>query len=383
MTSLVTTKLGTKENPHPYKKGQKRNEGEYYLNENGEIRFFKWGKMNKCNRNFGMESQRISYSEISDRFMNSQSTLLWDENDHKEKYKNNKTRIPYICGFCGKTSDCSWMILVDRERKGNPIVCEPCGRKVAGKKARATYNDLCDIIKNSDYILLWNEEQYNKMYSGATDINIPFKSETCGHDFITSRTGMISRIRREQTKCYDCNCVTGHAKGVWKKFYNEETGEYQCKVCKIWKNLQDNYYKPNRDHYLHTCNDCEKIKRDNKILNLSEMDFINKLVRDCIQRHNMRVKKGRKFKSELDIIPEYILKLLEKTDNTCVRTGVKLVLKINADPNFQCSIDRIDSNDTYTESNIQLVSTRYNRSKMNNNDEDFIKFCKLVAEHNK
>lgn len=389
MTSLELEEkqLGSQENPHPYTGwGQKRNEGEYYLNKNGEIRYFKWNKMNKCNRNFGKQSTRISYSELSDRFMNEKSTLLWDENDHKEKYKNSKSKIPYNCGCCGKKTSCSWMILVDRKKKGNPVVCNPCAKKLAGKKGRSTYKNLCDIIKNSDYILLWNEEQYNKMYSGATDINIPFKSKTCGHNFKSSRTGMISRTTDDghycNKKCPDCNSVVGHAKGVWKKHYNEETEKYQCKVCKIWKNLQDNYRRIN-GNYLHTCNDCEKIKRDNKILNFSEMDFINKLVRDCIQRHKMRVKNGRKFKSELDIIPEYILKLLEKTDNTCARTGVKLVLKMNADPNFQCSIDRIDSDDTYTKSNIQLVSTRYNKRKMNDTDEDFIKFCKRVAEANK
>ena len=77
------------------------------------------------------------------------------------------------------------------------------------------------------------------------------------------------------------------------------------------------------------------------------MDFINKLVRDCIQRHKMRVKNGRKFKSELDIIPEYILKLLEKQIIRVPEPELNLYLNERS-PNFQCSIDRIDSDDTYT-----------------------------------
>ena len=229
---------------------------------------------------------------------------------------------------------------------------------------------------------MWNEEEYNEMYSHAMTTKMPFKSKTCGHEFKTSRSGMIDRIRRKQIKCYDCNCVQNQAKTSWKKYYNEETEKYQCKVCHKWKNLEDNYrYLDNC--YLRTCNDCEKIKRDNIRVNLSEIDVIIKLVKDCITRHKARVKNGREFISKLDITPKSIIDLIEKTNNTCAKTGVKLVWKINADENFQGSIDRIDSDDTYAVSNIQLVSTRYNKRKMNDTDEDFIKFCKRVAETNK
>ena len=50
---------------------------------------------------------------------------------------------------------------------------------------------------------------------------------------------------------------------------------------------------------------------------------------------------------------------------------------------FRGSLDRIDSNDTYCKNNIQLVCFWANTAKNNSTHGDFIKYCKMVAEHNK
>lgn len=48
---------------------------------------------------------------------------------------------------------------------------------------------------------------------------------------------------------------------------------------------------------------------------------------------------------------------------------------------YSCSIDRIDSNIDYHDGNIQLVTSRTNLTKGNMSNEEFVSYCKSVAEY--
>ena len=116
--------------------------------------------------------------------------------------------------------------------------------------------------------------------------------------------------------------------------------------------------------------------------NWTREKFIEEKIKECYRRHNDRVKKGRKFDNETNITVEDILKLIEKQSNKCRLTGIELIWKINSGKHM-ATIDRIDSNKTYTKDNVQLLCWWANQAKMNDTDEDMINYCKMVAEHNK
>lgn len=69
----------------------------------------------------------------------------------------------------------------------------------------------------------------------------------------------------------------------------------------------------------------------------------------------------------------------------CQRTGIKFDLETkgrairNA---YAPSIDRIDSSKGYTIDNTQIVCDMYNHGKGQHSDEEFIKFCHIVAAKN-
>ena len=72
-----------------------------------------------------------------------------------------------------------------------------------------------------------------------------------------------------------------------------------------------------------------------------------------------------------------IKKIVES--KTCALSGRTLVFTIGHDDSP--SIDRINSNNGYTKSNIQIVTSRVNVAKNNMTDEEFIKMCVDVARH--
>ena len=49
---------------------------------------------------------------------------------------------------------------------------------------------------------------------------------------------------------------------------------------------------------------------------------------------------------------------------------------------FAPSVDRKDNSGGYTNENIQIVSNLYNTGKGQHTDDEFIKFCHMVAERN-
>lgn len=65
----------------------------------------------------------------------------------------------------------------------------------------------------------------------------------------------------------------------------------------------------------------------------------------------------------------------------CSISGLPLTLEVDATDGS--SIDRIDSNKGYFTDNVQVVSKRVNVAKNTMTDEEFIKMCESVTNHQK
>ncbi len=71
-----------------------------------------------------------------------------------------------------------------------------------------------------------------------------------------------------------------------------------------------------------------------------------------------------------------------KQDKKCVLSGILLTFPtttVSFDGN--ASLDRIDSSKGYEISNIQWIEKRLNKMKMDCSDEEFIKFCQIITNH--
>ena len=73
-------------------------------------------------------------------------------------------------------------------------------------------------------------------------------------------------------------------------------------------------------------------------------------------------------------------------DGVCERTGISFDLTkpelLSRNP-YAASIDRIDPFKGYTDDNVQIVVSMYNLGKSQFSDDQFIAFCKIVAERYK
>jgi hypothetical protein len=101
---------------------------------------------------------------------------------------------------------------------------------------------------------------------------------------------------------------------------------------------------------------------------------IRALFRRIKQRHH-----------DYDVDLEY-LKELWDNDNSCVYTGVKLVLPKHTgfnDPLYTASLDRIESSKGYVKGNVQYISITANHAKNSMSHEQMINFCNLIVENKK
>ena len=80
----------------------------------------------------------------------------------------------------------------------------------------------------------------------------------------------------------------------------------------------------------------------------------------------------------LDVTFEQCLNLYYKQDGKCAISG--RVLVGNAGHVDKISIDRIDSNLSYSIGNIQIVTVQVNRGKLDFQEEDFIAMCEAVTK---
>ena len=85
---------------------------------------------------------------------------------------------------------------------------------------------------------------------------------------------------------------------------------------------------------------------------------------------------------EFDVNAEYLWNLFIKQDKKCAITKLQLILpQRRTDTKYNASLDRIDSSKGYIEGNVQWVHRNINTMKWDFTQEEFIKYCKLVAQN--
>jgi hypothetical protein len=89
---------------------------------------------------------------------------------------------------------------------------------------------------------------------------------------------------------------------------------------------------------------------------------------------------------KFDVSKEFLWSLYIKQDRKCALTGLDIHFvrdRSSGRSSAQtASLDRIDSNIGYIESNVQWVHKTVNVMKWHIDQNHFIEVCKLVAQHN-
>jgi len=100
---------------------------------------------------------------------------------------------------------------------------------------------------------------------------------------------------------------------------------------------------------------------------------------------NSSKRRAKLLNLEFDLTLEFLTGLLNR--GVCPRTGIVYDFtpptRGEQRNGFAPSLDRKDRTKGYTQENVQIVVWCYNSGKGEMNDEDFIAFCKAVAEYNK
>ena len=80
---------------------------------------------------------------------------------------------------------------------------------------------------------------------------------------------------------------------------------------------------------------------------------------------------------------EIMIAQLEKQNGLCALSGVELTCQLQQGVRFtrNASIDRIEAGAEYTPDNIQLVCSALNRWRSDTALDEFIWFCKQIAEY--
>ena len=144
--------------------------------------------------------------------------------------------------------------------------------------------------------------------------------------------------------------------------------------------------------YSGTCKVCDKAKKqkyyeehkEELIRYRTEYNRVNerKAYRDLDSRFNSLLKSAKyrnKFALFIDV--EFLKTLWVKQNGLCAYTKLPLVTK--AHQLNTVSIDRIDSDVDYVESNVQLVCKAVNKMKQEYSEFHFLHLCHLVAQNNK
>ena len=122
-------------------------------------------------------------------------------------------------------------------------------------------------------------------------------------------------------------------------------------------------------NYLRLHNGCESTKRQYELISGNWPRYFNRL---C----------ARSF-SRQGLTKEILIEILEKQNYKCALSGVPLTCNLQKGVicKTNASIDRINPKGEYTIENIQLVCAAINKFRIDLPIDEFIEWCKKVAEH--
>lgn len=206
------------------------------------------------------------------------------------------------------------------------------------------------------------------------------KTLTLEH-FTLMKTGQLGR----SNICIDCRKI------VRRKNINENPSYEGKKTCNgnlcNGKELEKKEFDKDKysgDGLQSVCKSCFRNKSG---ICKSQLElFIVLILKDARTRAKKKTKNGRDFEYELD--KKFILELYEKQDKKCAIT--KQVMTHNAlndrkegdchimNP-YNISIDRLNNEIGYIQTNVRLVCAFVNRIRMDMDDDEFHKLCQEVS----
>jgi GH24 family phage-related lysozyme (muramidase) len=181
--------------------------------------------------------------------------------------------------------------------------------------------------------------------------------------------------------------------GLFKQVGSDHASGHGCWTChteksKKWTDEEDEILRQNYEKGREACKKLLNRKTGSAIVsrayNLgiakkSGRIFDSKIpafIWNGLEKRAMEQKRGNMQK--VDFEREYLWELYLKQDGKCAMTGWDIQFtSINKENT--ASVDRIDSNENYIKSNIQLVHKDVNRMKNAFSDEYFYKVCKAVT----
>lgn len=147
-----------------------------------------------------------------------------------------------------------------------------------------------------------------------------------------------------------------------------------CKVCKAkklqeWRKANPEKAKQQDRRWYNNNREKVRIKNKKRYTDLTLDQKFEQLIKTASAR-----KKVKCF-----VTVEDLHGIWQKQNGLCAYT--KLPLTSQAHQLNTVSLDRIDSDKDYTVDNIQLVCVPINRMKLDMTEDQFIKFCQLVAQN--
>jgi hypothetical protein len=160
---------------------------------------------------------------------------------------------------------------------------------------------------------------------------------------------------------------------IWivHKNINQIRNKLSVKDFIFWCNLINKPIKYNIKN-----NSCIKIKHGN---HWKGYENISRTCYNNILTNNNK----RSYPRNINITIEYLWKLFLKQKGYCALTGYPLewgTKEFNY-ANKTASLDRIDSSKGYCKNNVQWVHKNINLMKWDYPQDEFIRWCKLVAQH--
>ena len=151
--------------------------------------------------------------------------------------------------------------------------------------------------------------------------------------------------------------------GYWKVKIKCECGNEQYVPCEKW--IKKKYKK---------CRPCQLVGSEN--YDWSGYGEIN--------GHTFCVIEGgaKSRKLKFDVSKEYLWNLFLKQERKCALSGLPLQFTINKSEKT-ASLDRIDNDKGYVEGNVQWIHKSINIMKNGFEEEDFLRFCKIIYEYNR
>ena len=118
---------------------------------------------------------------------------------------------------------------------------------------------------------------------------------------------------------------------------------------------------------------------------ITESEFVSKNIMKMYWVANIANANCRNI--EFKIIPQDLETQINKQKFKCALSNLDITLPYSSDDflihrNWTASLDRIDSNKSYTKNNIQFLHKDINKMKMDLDQNLFIQYCKAIAKKN-